>query len=828
MNDERPLPNPLPRPPGEREALERIWEMPRGWRIFSAVNNTQIGLLYIGTALLFLVLGGVLALLMRTQLAVPDNDLVDYDTYNQLFTMHGTVMMFLFAVPVVEAIGILLLPAMLGARDLPFPRLSAYAYWAYAIGGLVFFGTIFFDLAPDGGWFMYPPLTGTEFSPGIRTDFWLLGIGFIEISAIAGAIEIVVGILRTRPPGMTLGRMPVYAWAMLVIGGMIIFAFPPVIAATALLELERAFDWPFFIAARDGDPVLWQHLFWLFGHPDVYIIFLPAAGLVSMMVATLAQRGLVGHRAVVASLIGTGSVSFLLWAHHMFSVGMSPASTLFFSAASLVVAIPAAVQVFAWLATFTSGTVRRTASTWFMLGFFGIFVLGGLTGVMLAVVPFDWQAHDTYFVVAHLHYVLIGGMVFPVFAAIYHWAPVVSGRPLSERAGKWACGLMFAGVHLAFFPMHIAGMAGMPRRVWTYSESTGWGVWNLLSTVGAFVVAAGVLVVLVDLVLHLRKAGKVDTNPWNAGTLEWLPMDSYAVRSIPRVEGRYPLWDRPSLREEVDRGQHYLPGSATGARETLVTSAIDAEPEYILRVPGPSWLPLLAGLGTAAFFFALTVKSTWLSVAGAALAVFCILRWLWEGDPAPGPARHHIGGGIELPDYMSGSRSHGWWGVVVLLLVDASIFASFVYSWFYLSFMADAWPPPGMKIAGGWFDVASGVGGIAAVALAIVASKSLRAGRTRSFVVATVLGMASLAGAFAIQCVAARGADPSLHAFAATSWALLCWQGVNVALAIIMAAYTLARLAAGKLDAARRATFDSTWLVWLYATAQGLAMLRLA
>jgi cytochrome c oxidase subunit I+III len=828
MNDERPLPNPLPRPPGEREALERIWEVPRGWRIFSAVNNTQIGLLYIGTALLFLVLGGVLALLMRTQLAVPDNDLVDYDTYNQLFTMHGTVMMFLFAVPVVEAIGILLLPAMLGARDLPFPRLSAYAYWAYAIGGLLFFGTIFFDLAPDGGWFMYPPLTGTEFSPGIRTDFWLLGIGFIEISAIAGAIEIVVGILRTRPPGMTLGRMPVYAWAMLVIGGMIIFAFPPVIAATALLELERAFDWPFFIAARAGDPVLWQHLFWLFGHPDVYIIFLPAAGLVSMMVATLAQRGLVGHRAVVASLIGTGSVSFLLWAHHMFSVGMSPASTLFFSAASLVVAIPAAVQVFAWLATFTSGTVRRTASTWFMLGFFGIFVLGGLTGVMLAVVPFDWQAHDTYFVVAHLHYVLIGGMVFPVFAAIYHWAPVVSGRPLSERAGKWACGLMFLGVHLAFFPMHIAGMAGMPRRVWTYSESTGWGAWNLMSTVGAFVVAAGVVVVLVDLVLRLRKAGKVDTNPWNAGTLEWLPMDSYAVRSIPRVEGRYPLWDRPSLREEVDRGQHYLPGSATGARETLVTSALEAEPEYILRVPGPSWLPLLAGLGTAAFFFALTVKSTWLSVAGAALAVFCILRWLWEGDPAPGRARHAIGGGIELPDYMSGSRSHGWWGVVVLLLVDASIFASFVYSWFYLAFMADAWPPPGMRIEGGWFDIASGAGGLVAVALAVFASKSLRAARTPSFVVATVVGMVALVGAFAIQCVAARGADPSLHAYAATSWALLCWQGANVALAVLMAAYTLARLAAGKLDAARRATFDSTWLVWLYAAAQGLAMLRLA
>jgi cytochrome c oxidase subunit I+III len=823
-----PLPNSLPRPPGELERLADVWQAPRGWRILSAVNNTYIGILYIGTALLFLVLGGVLALLMRTQLAVADNDFVDYDTYNQLFTMHGSVMMFLFAVPVIEAIGILLLPAMLGARDLPFPRLSAYAYWAYAIGGLVFFGTIFFDVSPDGGWFMYPPLTGSEHSPGLRTDFWLLGIGFIEISAIAGAIEIVVGILRTRPPGMTLGRMPVYVWAMLVVGGMIIFAFPPVIAATALLELERAFDWPFFLAARDGDPVLWQHLFWLFGHPDVYIIFLPAAGLVSMMVATLAGRELVGYRWVVASLIATGGVSFFLWAHHMFSVGMSPASTLFFSVASLVVAIPAGVQVFAWIATFASGTVRRTASTWFLLGFFGVFVLGGLTGVMVALVPFDWQAHDTYFIVAHLHYVLIGGMVFPVFAGIYYWAPMVSGRQLSERMGKWACGLMFLGVHLAFFPMHFSGMAGMPRRVWTYQESMGWETWNLVSTAGAFVIAAGVLLVLIDLVLHLRPAAKVDVNPWNAGTLEWLPLDNYAARSIPRVDGRYPLWDQPGLREQVDRGQHYLPGTVTGTRETIVTSAVTARPEFLLRLPGPSWLPMLAGVGTAIFFFALTVKFTWLALAGAALALVCIFRWLWEGDPAPTGRRHAAGGGVELPDYMSGPRSHGWWGVIVLLLVNASIFASFVYSWFYLAYMADAWPPPGVRIEGGWFDAAAAAGCLCSAGAAWLASRWLGRGRTRPFVVATLLGVASLSIALAVQCFAARGADPTAHAFAATSWTLLGWQGMNVVLTVVMVAYTLARLAAGKLDAVRRATFDSALLVWLYTCAQGLAMLGIS
>ncbi len=821
------LPNDLPRPPNELEQLRAVWRAPRGWRLLSVVNNTYIGLLYIGAALLFLVLGGVLALIMRTQLAVPDNDLVSYDTYNQLFTMHGSVMMFLFAVPVIEAIAVLLLPAMLGARDLPFPRLSAYAFWAYAIGGLIFFCTIFFDMAPDGGWFMYPPLTGAEYSPGIRTDFWLLGIGFIEISAIAGAVEIVVGILRTRPPGMTLGRMPVYAWAMLVVGAMIIFAFPPVIAATALLELERAFDWPFFVAARGGDPVLWQHLFWLFGHPDVYIIFLPAAGLVSMMVATLSGRPLIGYRWVVGSLITTGSISFLLWAHHMFSIGMSGVAAAFFSVASMMVAIPAAVQVFAWIGTFASGKVRLAAPTWFLLGFFGIFVLGGLTGVMVAVVPFDWQAHDTYFIVAHLHYVLIGGMVFPVFAALYYWAPMVSGRPLSERLGKWACALMFTGVHLAFFPMHFAGMAGMPRRVWTYSQAMDWDTWNLLSTCGAFVIAIGVLIVLIDLLLHLRPASKVDVNPWNAGTLEWLPLDNCAARSIPRVEGRYPLWDDPRLREQVDRGQHYLPGTVTGTRETLVTSAIEARPEYVLRLPGPSWWPVLAGLATALFFFALTLKWSWVAVTGGALALVCIFRWLWETDPAPGGRLHAVGGGVELPDYMSGRRSTSWWAVSVLLLVNGTVFLSFVFAHAYLGLQWKAAPFRGDIVLGGWWDAIVSASWVAAAIAGWLASRALRDGGRWLFWVSALAGIALLLAAFVLQCRAAWHVDPAAHAYGATVWAMLAWQGLHVLLVTLMVAYALARRAAGRLDAARRVTFDNACLMWMYTVGQGVLTLAI-
>ena len=437
----RPI-SPTPRPPGEEAELLRIWATPRGWRLPSAVNNTVIGLIYLGAALLFFLLAGILALLMRVQLAQSDGSFIGQELYNQMFTVHGTTMMFLFAVPAMEALGVMLLPQMLAARDLPFPRLSAFAIWAYIIGGLVFFSTIFYDLAPAGGWFMYPPLTLTEYQPGDNADFWLLGIGFIEISAIAGAVEIVVGVLRTRPPGMTLSKMPIFAWSMLIFAAMIIFAFPAVILATMLLEIERAFGWPFFTAARGGDALLWQHLFWFFGHPEVYIIFLPAAGLVSMMVPTIARTPLVGYRLIVVALIATGFFSFGLWVHHMFTTGIPALSLAFFSAASMAVAIPSGIQVFSWIATMAAGRARWqiTTPSLFILGFLFIFVVGGLTGVMVAMVPFDFQVHDTYFVVAHLHYVLVGGMVFPLFATFYYWAPMVSRRPLSERLGRWSFG----------------------------------------------------------------------------------------------------------------------------------------------------------------------------------------------------------------------------------------------------------------------------------------------------------------------------------------------------------------------------------------------------
>ncbi|RZI73719.1 MAG: cytochrome c oxidase subunit I [Variovorax sp.] len=822
------LPSSLPRPEGEREALERAWRAPKGWRLLSAVNNTHIGVFYIVTAMLFFVLAGILALVIRAQLAVPDNSLVDAKTYNQLFTMHGTVMMFLFAVPIVEAIAVYLLPGMLGARDLPFPRLSAYAFWAYAIGGLAFFCTLFFGQSPDGGWFMYPPLTGKEFSPGRGADWWLLGIGFIEISAIAGAIELIIGILFTRAPGMTLAKMPVFAWAMLVSALMIVFAFPAVIAATTLLELERAFDWPFFIPARGGDPLLWQHLFWFFGHPEVYIIFLPAAGMVSMMVPTLAATPLVAYRGIVAALIGVGLVSFALWAHHMFTAGLGAASMLVVSAASFIVAIPSGIQVFAWIATFWRGRVTLNTPTLFLLGFHFIFVLGGLTGVMVAVLPFDWQAHDSYFIVAHLHYVLIGGMVFPVFAGFYYWAPVFNGQRLSERWGRWAFGLMFGGFNLAFFPMHITGLLGMPRRVYTYPADLGWNALNLLSTVGAFAFALGVLLFFVDVVRTLRRPAQDHDNPWKAGTLEWLPPRDYGVRSIPEVASHEPLWDRPSLPQEVEAGRHWLPGTVFGGRETLVTHWRDARPLHLLRLPGDGWWPFVAAAGTAGFFLLLTVEQVLLASGCGLLAIVGIVCWLWESDTVAPAATAEVADGVRLPVGAAGRASHSWWAVIILIAVDMTVFASFLFSHLHVSMAADVCPPPGAAVPAARWAWSSGALWVAGSLAMLGAGRALRraAGSQQQRGVRALVALAMLcsAGAIALDFGGhlRAGLDPAAEAWSATVGVLLGYQVFHGAVLALMGAYVLVRSWSGRLGPQARATLDNSGLMWHCAAAQAL------
>jgi len=824
------LPNEAPRPPDELEELKRIWATPKGWRVISAVNNTVIGLFYIGAAFAFFVLAGALALIMRTQLAIGDNDFVSQDLYNQIFTVHGTTMMFLFAVPAVEALGVMLLPQMLAARDLPFPRLSAFAIWAYIIGGTVFFSTVFYDLAPKGGWFMYPPLTGIEYSPGDNADFWLLGIGFIEISAIAGAVEIVVGALRTRPPGMSLARMPIFAWAMLIFAGMIIFAFPAVILATMLLELERAFGWPFFVAGKGGDPLLWQHLFWFFGHPEVYIIFLPAAGLVSMIVPTMARARLVGHHLIVVALVATGFFSFGLWVHHMFTTGIPALSLGFFSAASMAVAIPSGIQVFSWLATVAAGKkpFRITTPSLFVLGFLFIFTLGGLTGVMVAMVPFDWQVHDTYFVVAHFHYVLIGGMVFPLFATFYYWAPMVSRNMLSERLGRWAFFLMFIGFNVSFFPMHLTGMLGMPRRVWTYPADMGWDTLNMISTVGAFVIAVGVLVFIIDLVLHFRPGEGGPENPWEAGTLEWLPSDVYSTRSIPHVRSLEPLWDQPNLSREVEQGRHYLPNAPTGGRETVVTSAIEGRPQYVIQMPGPSWTHFFAAAFTAAFFLLLTIKVVVPALICGVLAIVSCLVWVWELDPGPDKGPIDIGGGYRLPVYMTGPTSHAWWAMVVLMFVAGSLYISYVFSYLYLwTVSPDVWAPDGAPpLPSSAWPLASGALLIAAVALFIVASRTLAPAKSRNPLtpLLVIMGAASAVAAVGVELLGhwQTGLRPADSSYGAMVYLASGLSGQLVFAIVVMALFTLARHFTGKLDTVRRGSFENTSLLLYYTAGQGL------
>jgi cytochrome c oxidase subunit I+III len=811
------------RPKGELEELERIWAAPTGWARLTVINNNYIGLWYVGTAFLFFILAGILALVMRTQLALPLNGVLPQETYNQFFTMHGTIMMFLFAVPIMEAIGVLLLPQMLGARDLPFPRLSAYAFWAYFAGGLSFFASLFFGLAPSGGWFMYPPLTNMTYSPGINADFWLLGIGFIEISAIAGAIEIIVGVMRTRAPGMTLDKIPIFAWAMLVFAVMIIIAFPAVILATLLLELERALNWPFFDATRGGDPMLWQHLFWFFGHPEVYIIFLPAAGLVSMMVGALSRTTLVGYRLVVLAMLATGFISFGVWAHHMFTTGMPTMSIAFFSAASMAVSIPAGIQVFAWIATLASGRPRYNTPTLFLIGGLVTFVIGGLSGVMVAMVPFDWQVHDTHFIVAHLHYVLIGGSVFPMFAAFYFWAPMSSRHALSERVGKWVFWLMFIGMQVAFLPMHLTGLMGMPRRVYTYLPGSDWVVTNFISTIGAYMIGAGVLLFVVELFRSFRFS--VDDsagNVYEGGTLEWAPAGIYSVRSIPVVNSRQPLWDNPDLGKNIKAGRYLLPMSATGNRETIISSPLRAEPQYLEIMPLPSAWPLIAALSTAGAFLLLTVQAYGVAIASGVVAVISLLRWLWETDRPVALKLADVGGGIKLPTYATGPSTHGWWAMVIVLIVIGMVFLMTIFSYvFVYGIHPQYWGAPPDRL---WLIPILG-GYAAAAGLALLGRHLLARKKSTKWSPPTqiLLAAAALGGAFTADFGSWRlhGLDPELSAQGALVMAFLVEQAQLLAVSVLMALYLAARTSSGLLSRPRNNSFDLTVLFIVYTAAQG-------
>ena len=815
---EEMLAQPVPEAEQKRGAAElrAAWRTPSGWRYWSAVNNSEVGTWYSLTALTFMLIAGLLALAMRVQLAFPDSTFLDADRFNQFFTMHGSAMMFLFAVPMFEAISILLLPAFLGARDMPFPRLSAYGYWCFLIGGCFVLGSLLFDAAPKAGWFMYPPLATKE--DGIGPDIWLLGLSFIEVASIAAAVELIVGALKCRPPGMRVNIMPLYAWYVMVVGGMILFAFPPLIAGDFLFELERSFDWPFFDPTRGGDPILWQHLFWIFGHPEVYIVFLPSIAIASMIVPTVARRPIVGYSWIVLSAVGTGFLSFGLWVHHMFTTGLPQISLGFFSAASEAVVIPTGIQLFAFVATLMVGRVKMSLPMLWIAGALAIFVAGGLTGVMLAIVPFNWQVHDTYFIVAHLHYTLFGGMVFPVLAGVYYFYPFLRKKLLSETLGRWAFWLIFTGFNVTFLPMHLTGLKGMPRRVFTYPESSGWGWLNLISTIGAFVIAAGFAVFLYDLLRSKKDQPQIPRNPWGAGTLEFsheVPAEAWGVRSVPYIHSRYPLWDQPQLTERMDAGRFYLQDAPEHQRETIVTSVIDGTPMYVQRVTGPAWITLLAAFFTGGAFIFPTFHIYTPAIISGAFAIVCVLYWLWTSTARPPKDEMREAGlGLRLPTYASGPDSVGWWAMWITMLGDATAFASLIFGFFFYWTARPDFPPAGAEHAIGIWVVVAG----ALLVIAWATTLGAREVNSRGYVTVTrtallVAPLLALGGAGAAY-MAVSQMDPTSHVYPAIMWALMIWLVAHVLAGVIMQGYCLAGSVWGKLTDKYDADLRNVTLYW--------------
>jgi cytochrome c oxidase subunit I+III len=614
------------------EVLDRVWEEEpglKGW--FTTVNHKRIGRRYLVTAGLFFALSGTQALVMRVQLAGPENDIVSPELYNQLFTLHGTTMIFFFATPMLFGFGNFFLPLMVGTRDMAFPRMNAFSYWVFLFSGLLMFSSLLFGLAPNGGWFSYVPLTD-RFEPELNIDFYTLGLLFLGVSTTVGAINFIVTALKMRAPGMTLTRVPIFVWSLVTTSFMVVFALPPLNVANLMLFMDRRFGTGFFDPELGGDAVLWQHLFWLFGHPDVYIIVLPALGIISSVIPTFSRRSIAAYPLVVLATVATGIISFGVWVHHMFAVGLADVSLTFFSAATLAITIPGGIQMLAWVATMLGGRVVMTTSMLYACGFIAAFMLGGVTGVMFAVVPFDQQVTDSYFVVAHFHYVLFGGAVLPILAGLFYWWPKMTGRMTSPRAGVWSFVLVFGGFNLTFFPMHISGLLGMPRRIYTYSDGLGWNVWNLASTVGAFVLAAGLMLTVVLFAHSLLRGPRAPDDPWGANTLEWAtgsPPKPYNFPVVPTVHSLNPLWDEqtlPSMESHRDDDERTM----TEEHMAMRTSELDGRFEAVMPMPSDTPVPFVT-----AVFLLIAVTGVLLSgyavaaVAGALTAI-TVAWWLWH------------------------------------------------------------------------------------------------------------------------------------------------------------------------------------------------------
>lgn len=612
--------------------LESTWRTPHTlWGRLTTVDHKIIGVRYLVTAFVFLLLGGLEALALRLQLAGADRTVLTPEAYDQMFTMHGLTMIFWYASPILSGFGNYLLPLMLGARDMAMPRLNAFSYWSFLLSGVLLYCSFALRVAPHAGWFAYVPYTLAQYSPGPNMDVYALALIFLTISTTAGAVNFLATIFLLRAPGMRLRRMPLLMYSTATTSVLIVLALPALTAACLFLWLDRQWGTHFFDVAHGGSPWLWQHLFWFFGHPWVYVIFLPATGIVSVILPVYARRPIVGYAWVAAATVMTGVIGFFVWVHHMFATGMSTTSMSLFSAASMTISVFSTIQVFAWLATLWRGRPVMTTALRFLLGFIALFVIGGLSGVVTAFIPFDWQLTDTYFVVAHIHYVILGANLFPVFAAFYHWLPKITGRLMNETLGRWSFWLMFAGFNLAFFPMHLLGYAGMPRRVFTYAEATGWSEWNLMVTIGAFLFALGTAVSAWNFVVYSRRGAAAGANPWQADTLEWAidsPPPPYGVTRIPVSPTPSPLWAARADTEGVESDYVLAEG-----RQTLGTHWRHATPVAVTEMPEDSIAPLGVALGLFVIAGSLLLHDWWIALGACVLTAATVAAWLWPARP---------------------------------------------------------------------------------------------------------------------------------------------------------------------------------------------------
>ncbi|EKS9797953.1 MULTISPECIES: cytochrome c oxidase subunit I [Burkholderia] len=833
-------------PPGSahERALAALWESAPGWRGWlGTVDHKRIGLRYIVTAFAFLLLGGVEALVMRIQLARPNATLLTPAQYDALFTMHGVTMIFLYALPVLSGFANYLWPLMLGSRDMAFPRLNAFSYWAFLFAGLFLYASFPLGAVPDGGWFNYVPLTSLDYSAGANIDIYALGMILLGISTTGGAANFVVTLLRMRAHGMSIDRLPIIVWGTLTASVANLVAVPSVSLAFLLLWLDRNAGTHFFDVAHDGRPLLWQHLFWMFAHPWVYVVVLPAMGIVSDALPAFCRRPLVAYEAVAVSTVATMLIGFEVWVHHMFATGIAPLALAFFGAASMLISIPSAVAVFAWIATIWTGRpVFRTPFLYFA-GFVLMFVIGGVSGVMTAAVPLDWQLTDTYFVVAHLHYVLLGINVFPVLGGITYWFPKFTGRMMNERFGRWTFWVVLTGFNVGFFPMHVSGLLGMPRRIYTYPPGMGWDTSNLLTTIGSFIFGIGIVMFVVNALVSARRGARAGANPWRAAGLEWSvasPAPVYNFAVLPLVASRHPLWE---TRDDARRTSVRVGYRLADGREALAVTPLAATPDAILKMPDDTCLPFVLALLATAVFAAMLVRSPALvgaAVAGCAIATAAWLwprRTLWQRDepprrepapappaavsrpdePLPAPVPHDAPAAClaPLPVGSCGERAGGWWGVITLVVTEAGLFGYLLFAYFYLqSQSAASWPPEGMPKIG--LAAVNTVVLLSSSGFVWLAERAVRAGRRPRAVAALAVALA-LGTAFAfVQLHEWRDHPygPTAHLYGSLYFTITGFHLAHVVAGLAILALLAGWTAAGFFGRERRVALTVGALYW--------------